>query len=389
MRRPLRIAVFIDAMGWGGAEKSLLAQLRNLDYSRVNVDLYTISASFVTAEVSNSLPDEVRCLYLPVSRSRFLLRTCQLKYSMMIRLLLRLRIRRHLAEVFWRTMKPAYPRLSEQYDVAIAYQQGIMTYYVAEKVKAHKKIAWINSQLSGHGHRVNFSRKYYDKYDHVVAVCDELSRMLSGSGYVDPELLTTIYDIIDEEDVRRRALEKCEIDRTHRWVFVTVARLAPEKNLSLVVEAARILKDRGVDFVWYIVGGGDEIYGLRMQISQLDLAGHVILEGPQDNPFKYMKAADVYVQTSRNEGFGMTIAEARILGRPVVSTDFPMVYDQIKDGVNGLIAKMTPESVADKILTLITDDDLRTTIEKNLSVERNLTAITEPLKLHKLIFEDF
>lgn len=386
MDSQLRIAVFIDAMGWGGAEKSLLAQLCNLDYSRVSVDLYTISAGFVTHEVSALLPGDVRCRYLPLRRCKLWVRACKIGYSLMIRLLPRLGIQRHFAELYWRSMKSAFPRLPDDYNVAISYQQGIMTYYVAEKVKANRKIAWINSQLSGHGHRVSFSRKYYDKYDHVVAVCDQLNFMLRKSGYVDPARLITIYDIIDEDDVRRKSHDICNVDSSHDWVFVTVARLAPEKNLNLVVEAARILKEKDLDFVWYIVGGGDEFYSLRMRISQLGLDEQVILAGPQDNPFKYMNAADVYVQTSRNEGFGMTIAEARILNKPVVSTDFPMVYDQIKDGFNGLIAKMTPESVAGKIMTLVTDESLRHSIIKNLSEERNLTAITEPRKFHNLIF---
>ncbi len=386
MAQPLRIAVFIDSMGFGGAERSLLAQLRHLDFSAVSVDLYTLPDSYMTPEVSANLPKEVRCLSLPVTRNRLWLRFCQLAHSFMIRLLPRLNIHRHWAEVYWRVEKSAFPMLPQSYDVAISYQQGIMTYYVAKKVNATKKIAWINSQLNGHGHRVEFSRKFYDKYDSIVAVCEAQKQMLAQSGYVDPCRLTTIYDIIDEENVRQRALEQCEIDRSHRWIFVTVARLSPEKNLGLAVDAARILFDNGVDFLWYIVGGGKEEYALRYRISQLGLNGRVILTGTQNNPFKFMNVADVYVQTSRNEGYGMTIAEARILGRPVVSTDFPMVHDQIKDGVNGLIADMTPESVADKIMELISDPLLMERIENNLSKERNLTAVTEPCKFRSLIF---
>ena len=120
-------------------------------------------------------------------------------------------------------------------------------------------------------------------------------------------------------------------------------------------------------------------------ISRLDLTDRVILTGSKTNPYCFMKAADIYVQTSRNEGYCLTIAEARILGRPVVSTNFPMVYDQIRDGWNGLIADMTPEDVADKIMMLIRNDELRKAIEENLSRESNTTSITEPLKLQHLI----
>lgn len=382
----MRVAIFIDALGWGGAERSLLAQLRRLDYSKVSVELYTITKGYVTAEIQESLPKEVHSLYIPVCSNRCRLRISQLRYSLVLRLLPCLGIHRHLAEVLWRSMRSAYPALEATYDVAIAYQQGFMTYYVAEKVKAIKKIAWINSQLGGHGYNVGFNRRFYDKFHRVVTVSDTLNRMIASAGYVDSEHLTTIYDIIDEADVRRKAMEACDVDHTHSWIFVTVARLAPEKNIGLAVETAHLLSDRGVDFVWYIVGEGDEEVKLRKSISQLKLDSRVILVGPQDNPFKYMSAADVYVQTSRSEGFGLTIAEAKILQCPVVSTNFPTVIDQIKDGFNGLISEMNPESLADKIMTVITDDAMRAEIKKNLSREKNLTSLTEPRKFYNLIF---
>ncbi|MDE6652910.1 MAG: glycosyltransferase, partial [Muribaculaceae bacterium] len=336
--------------------------------------LFILDNAVVFDDIRNALPEKVRLRNLHVTDNRLLLRSCQICYSLMIRILPRLGVRKHLAELFWRAMKPAYTRIEETYDIAVSYQQGFMTYYVAEKVRADRKIAWINSQLSGHGHDKKFSRKFYDRYDHVVAVCEELRIMLGESGYVDPARLTSIYDIIDERSIKDKSAEPCNIDHSRGTVIVTVARLAPEKNLQLAIEAAAIMRDRSMDFIWYIIGEGDDAGILREIISRLDLTDRVILTGSKTNPYCFMKAADIYVQTSRNEGYCLTIAEARILGRPVVSTNFPMVYDQIRDGWNGLIADMTPEDVADKIMMLIGDDNLRKSIEGNLVGERNTTS---------------
>lgn len=385
MKKPRKIAFFIDALGWGGAEKSLIAQLCRLDLSDASVDLYMLDNAVVLDDIRNALPEQVRLRNLQLTGNRILLRSCQMCYSLMIRLLPRIGVNKHLAELFWRAMKPAYSRIEETYDIAISYQQGFMTYFVAEKVSAHRKIAWVNSQLSGHGHDRKFSRRYYDKYDHVVAVCEELKKMLGDSGYVDPAKLTSIYDIIDERYIKEKATEQCQVNRSRGTVLVTVARLAPEKNLGLAIEAAAIMRDRGSDFIWYIIGEGDDIGLLQTKISGMDLSDRVILTGSKTNPYCYMKAADIYVQTSRNEGYCLTIAEARILCRPVVSTNFPMVHDQIRDGWNGLIADMTPTDVAAKIMTLIENNSLRMSIEENLSHETNTTSITEPLKLHHLI----
>ena len=151
------------------------------------------------------------------------------------------------------------------------------------------------------------------------------------------------------------------------------------------METAAILKKKGIDFVWYFVGDGSERVRIERLIQQYALEEQVKLVGMKPNPYPYMAMADVYVQTSSFEGFGLTINEARILHKPVVSTNFPVVYNQIKDGENGLVAEMTPESVAEKILMLINDDALRERIIDATKWEVNTTSVTEPQKVMDLL----
>ena len=106
------------------------------------------------------------------------------------------------------------------------------------------------------------------------------------------------------------------------------------------------------------------------------------------NPYPFMARCDVYVHTSSFEGFGLTIAEAKILGKPVVSTNFDVVHDQLKHGENGLIAEMTPESVAENIIHLLEDDNLRNQIVANVKREKNTTYISEVEKVEKLLDAD-
>ena len=98
-----------------------------------------------------------------------------------------------------------------------------------------------------------------------------------------------------------------------------------------------------------------------------------------------MSQADIYVQTSSYEGFCLTLAEARILHRPIVSTNFDVVHDQIIDRENGLIAEIAPESVADKIQELIENESLRNKIIQNLKKENNTTSTTEIQKFYSII----
>ena len=108
----------------------------------------------------------------------------------------------------------------------------------------------------------------------------------------------------------------------------------------------------------------------------------------QTNTYPFMANCDIYVQTSSFEGFGLTIAEAKILGKPVVSTNFDVVHDQITHEQNGLIAEMAAEALADNILRLLKEDSLRIRIVDNVKKEHNTTYFTEVKKVEQLLDAD-
>ena len=97
-----------------------------------------------------------------------------------------------------------------------------------------------------------------------------------------------------------------------------------------------------------------------------------------------MCQCDIYVQPSRHEGFGLTIAEARILNRPVVCTNFEGCTMQIVNEKNGLITSFNPEDIADAIERLLNDKTLYSNIQKYLRNEKkgNLEEIE---KFYELI----
>ena len=120
------------------------------------------------------------------------------------------------------------------------------------------------------------------------------------------------------------------------------------------------------------------------QISEYALTKNVILVGATDNPYVYMKNADIYVQTSRFEGYCLTLGEARILNTPVISTKFDVVYNQLVDGENGLIVDMKPKAIAEAIERLSKDSVLQEHIVDNLKKEKK-GNIEEIEKLYNLL----
>lgn len=379
-----QVLFFIESLQCGGAEKSLISLLPLLDYGKMDVDLLLLKRGGVFEQY---VPKEVRITDFNQRVSPWLYKIYQLRFSLRLRWNRLIGRKEHGAEARWKTMHQAYTPLHRQYDVAIAYQQGFPTYYIIDKVHAGKKCTWINADITQVGYDVRFNRPYYDNADVIVPVSDRLKDILAASDYVPADKLFPVFDIVNPELIRTMAQQPQFIMENEGIKLLTVGRMVWLKGYDLAVESAKILRDKGVRFCWYFVGDGAERHSIELLISRYDLQKHVVLLGEQSNPYPYMQACDIYIQTSRNEGFGLTIAEAKILNRPVVSTDFPVVFEQLEDGKNGLVSRMDADSIARCIMRLISDSDLQKTIMSNLSKEQYDMAEIESSKVNHLILD--
>ena len=373
-----KVLFLIDSLTCGGAEKSLVSLLPLMDYSKIDVDLMIVHRGGV---FENYIPEQVRIVDFPNPKGLWN-EICLLGF----RIIRRFFPGRHGAEMRWQTMSSAYKELDKSYDVAIAYQQGFPTYYLSKKVMAARKIAWVNTDLEKAGYRTTFNRPFYDNMDKVVPVSDRLCDMLKVSDYVEGSKLYTVYDILNVDLIKKMSLATVQVKRNSKdLVIVTVGRMVALKGYNLAVDAAKILMSKGISFQWFFVGDGDQRQVIQQMINEYGLNTNIILVGMTSNPYPYMAIADIYVQTSKFEGFGLTLNEARILNKPVISTNFPVVYNQIRDGENGLICEMNAESIAEKIILLASNVSLREKLIDATKAEVNTTSITEPRKVMQLI----
>ena len=380
-----KVLFVIESLTCGGAEKSLVSLLQRLDYSALDVDLMMVKHGGIFEPL---VPPRVHLVAIPKA-PQWIFRFCQRIFSLTIRILRLFGIDRHGAEIYWHRMSCAHLAPPRSYDVAVAYQQGFPTYYVAEKVRAKRKWAWVNSDLEKAGYRPRFNRPFYDRMTGVCAVSDALPSMLAKAGYVSHYKIRVIKDILNVDLIRKMAAAPLHTFSTYAPLkILTVGRLALPKNYPLAVETAQRLHEKGFDFEWVFVGDGPERNSIENKIKAFNLGDRILLAGQQTNPYPYFAQCDIYVQTSSFEGFGLTISEAKILHKPIVTTNFPSAYDQINDGENGLIAEMTPESVADKIIRIVENPTLKNRLIENTRKEENRTAETESEKVNRLLLED-
>ena len=370
-----KILFVINSLTCGGAEKSMVSLLSLVDYSRYEVELQMFSPNGMFLKL---LPEQVQILpelaYLRFCREgggpfRW--------YWTRLRTAIGLRRRPKYcghslrdAQIYWKYAGSAYPPLPTAYDVAIAWGQGNPTHFVAEKVCAKRKLALINSDYEAAGYNKWFDLPFYRAFDRIVLVSDGLRTIMED---VFPELrnrMRTLYDIRNQSLTERMACEFDPYSEQNVPILATVGRMAPQKGYDLAVEAGAVLKAHGTAFRWYLVGDGPERLRIEQMICEKGLCDCMFTVGATENPYPYMKYADVYVQTSRTEGYCLTLSEARGLHTPPVSTNFDVVYEQLRHGENGLIVDMTPEAIAEGIETMLMDDALRESIRQTLSAER-------------------
>lgn len=152
---------------------------------------------------------------------------------------------------------------------------------------------------------------------------------------------------------------------------VTCARISPEKGIALALEACRIVSQSVDNFRWYVIGPKDEeaadyYNDIVKKIDSYGLSGKFVLLGSRSNPYKYFAQCNLVVQPSLNEAQPLVLREALICGAPIVSTATVGGKTAIVDGVTGIIVDISAEDLARKICELISDDNRRLAIKKNI-----------------------
>lgn len=364
-----KILFVIDSLNCGGAEKSLISVLSVLPRDRFEISLWLIR--HVGAFLS-LVPDDVNFVTPPKTGFfRFwCLKLGGLLYSIVWRVDRWLGKNTCLAELLWKC-KTRWTNIPiGDWDTVVAYQQGIPTFIIADKFSNCKKCAWINADIFGEINK-EMNLSFYSKMDKIVLVSDAI---LQKAKIEFPQLahkMTVVYDMLDIKEIKRLANEPAESLRktNDEFIFVTTGRLVAEKGHKIAIETASELKQRGLKFRWYFIGEGPMREDIERMKVEKDVDNEIVLLGLQTNPHAFVNQADVYVQTSILEGFCLTVREAKILSKPVVSTNFPAIYNQLKHEENGLIAEMNYVSVADNIWRIISDEGLKKLIIENLQLE--------------------
>ncbi len=251
------------------------------------------------------------------------------------------------------------------FDTVVAMQEGDATNFTA-RIKG-KKIAWIRCDYDEYYKVVKIDESaVYKRFQSIICV-SEYTRKVFINRYPQLEARChSIHNMIDYNKIINMSLENIEEEKmfnTSFFTIVSIGRLCRIKQFDLIPFIADGLIKKGLSFIWYIIGDGEERIRINQLIEKHNVEGKVVLLGEKDNPYPYIRLSDLVVVTSLSEACPNVINEAKILHIPVVTTNFGSANEFIKDGVNGIIT--TRDNIVNDITNIIRSLNFYSNIKLN------------------------
>ena len=243
-------------------------------------------------------------------------------------------------------------------DFVLAFQEGQPTLF-ASYLRHGTKVAWVRCEFTRLIESSRSVTKYadvYAKYDRIVSVSNAaVSSFVSVlPQYKDKTFM--LHNFVNDERVIKLSVEQVDdVPKSDLFTVISIGRIDPVKRISAIPSIVSKLKDKGFKLRWLIVGGNvseTEYAKLLDEIKRNHVENNVILTGNKKNPYPYLKMSHLLVSLSVSETFNNTLTEAKILGVPVVTSNYACAIESVVDGEDGLIVPFEdiPDAVARMII---------------------------------------
>lgn len=373
-------------MNCAGTEKSFLSFANQINYDKYDVDLLLAEK---TGLLLDYIPKQIHVMEMPKYGDMFTLSGANaasviwrdfvkenpltlfeiLPYA--VKMLLNPKKKSDIAMRMWCHFLRKFPEAIGEYDICLAYWGDKSMFYMVDKVKAKRKIAWLHFDYANPPRDDELYLRYFKKCDNIVTVSDAIDSSLKAKFPEIADRCVMMENINDPKLIREMALVgETFPDRAYRGLRVlSVGRVSHQKGYDTVIPALAKLRKEGFDFRFYILGGGDqeEVNALKETAVDAGVADMLILLGTTANPYTYMRDCDVYIQPSRHEGKPIAVEEAKILLCPIIVSRYLSAEEQTAGGELGMVTDIGSEGVYRALRMMLSDPALRDSYSDKLS----------------------
>lgn len=375
----------------GGCERSLVDILKNFDYEEYDVDLLLLEHK---GDYFDEVPRNVNIILYPLEQSFGNLISCLLRaikrkdwFSFFFRIYYSLGNK--INKVFWKKLRKIFKKVRANYDIIIAFRPGICTELAAFTFLGKKKISWWHhGSMNFSGKAADMLEMAYQQMSSIIAVSSSSVQLVAKAFPDIKSKIRIIPNMIITNELYEKStqFEPKEFQKS-TFNIVSVGRMSPEKNMIMCPRIACLLKKKGINFRWVLIGDGTEKCKVETAIRQLKLQDDMIMVGKKSNPYPYIAKANLMVHPSLVESQGITLLESMVLRTPIVAVATMGPKEFIKSGVNGYLVNNNIEEIAQTVAILYFDSKLCSVIADNAANDVRQFAEVEIMKKINNILE--
>ena len=379
-----KIAFVNTNMHIGGIPKASIPFLEQLQ-KIYDVTLFLTDGE---GELIGSVPKDVKIVILPNEnyKSQILDALKKLKFCKTIKSLIS-----YFSAKNWLQKLEAKIKLSEKinesFDCAICFfgMNAKCLFTTLDIIDAKKKLAFIHGDHPFKENELATAEKIYQRFDRIF--CGSKANVKSFlSDFPNCNDLTDyFYCIINEKEVLSESQKECDLVKKDGLLnILTVGRLSPEKGQDMIPQIAEILKNKGFDFIWTLVGDGELMNQIKTESINRGVFDKLSFAGSKKNPYPYFASCDIFVQPSYTEGYSIVTREAAMLGKPIVATNVGGQPEGFVNGVDILLVEPNVEEISNALIRLLSDDEMRNYLSQNIA-RGDYTNIGEMQKIVSFI----
>ena len=351
----------------GGLERVLIEVLQNIDKKKYNLTLVVDDDCGEDNIFEKDIPKEIPYYFLKSQKliektNYYKSRRKNILYKLMYNIYMNIE-----TYIKSKNLKNLIKKLGK-IDVFIDYDAGATKYI--ENIEADKKVVWIHNSipnLKKSESKIKRFGKRLEKYNKIIAICDEMKEELTDIYPNLKERILRIYNPFNFSRVLNLKDDLSELNEKDRNLLkedycIAISRLdTVQKDYKTLLKAFKILKSKGINKKLYIVGDGPSKEEIENTIREYDLIEEVKLLGRFKNPYIWLNNADFFIHSSKYEGFGLVLIEAAILDKLVISSNCPVGPTEIlENGKSGILFNVgESEELAEKIEKVLNDKNLR------------------------------
>lgn len=351
----------------GGLERVLIEVLQNIDKKKYNLTLVIDDDCGEDNIFEKDIPKEISYYFLKSQKliektNYYKLRRKNILYKLMYNIYMNIE-----TYIKSKNIKKLIEKLGK-IDVFIDYDAGATKYI--ENIEADKKVVWIHNSipnLKKSESKIKRFGKRLEKYDKIVAICDEMKEELIDIYPNLKDKILRIYNPFNFSRVLNLKDDLSELNEKDRNLLkedycIAISRLdTVQKDYKTLLKAFQILKSKGIDKKLYIVGDGPSKEEIKNMIKEYNLIEEVKLLGRFKNPYVWLNNADFFIHSSKYEGFGLVLIEAAILDKLIISSNCQVGPTEIlENGKSGILFNVgDSQELAEKIEKVLNDKNLR------------------------------